>query len=64
MFNLFKPSRKNEFNELICRTYLVGSIINKDIFSQAVKYYKLINREERGNPSYEDIRVNIVKLIF
>ena len=64
MFNLFKPSRKNEFNELICRTYLVGSIINKDLFSQAVKYYKLINREEKGNPSYEDIRVNIVKLIF
>lgn len=64
MFNLFKPSRKNEFNELICRTYLVGSIINKDLFSQAVKYYKLINREERGNPTYDDIRVNIVKLIF
>ena len=64
IFNLFQPSRKDEFNELICRTYLVGSIINKDLFNQTVKYYKLINREERGNPTYDEIRVNIVKLIF
>ena len=65
VFNLFKPSRKNEFNELICRTYLVGSIINKDLFNEAVKYYKLIlNEEKKENPSYDDIRVKIVKLIF
>jgi len=64
MFNLFMPSRKNEFNELICRTYLVGSLVNEDLFNQAVKYYKLINREEKGNPTYDNIRVNIVKLIF
>ena len=64
-FNLFQPTRKNEFNELICRTYLVGSIINKNLFDEAVKYYKLILNEERiENPSYDDIRVKIVKLIF
>ena len=65
IFNLFKPTRKNEFNELICRTYLVGSIINKGLFDEAVKYYKLIlNEERKENPSYDDIRVKIVKLIF
>lgn len=64
MFNLFKPSRKNEFNELICRTYLVGSLVDKDLFNRAVKYYKFINRQEKGNPTYDNIRVNIVKLIF
>lgn len=64
-FNLFKPTRRHEFNELICRTYLVGSIINKDLFDEAVKYYKLIlNEEKKANPSYDDIRVKIVKLIF
>jgi predicted nucleotidyltransferase len=65
IFNLFVPSRKNEFNELICRTYLVGSIINKDFFSEAVKYYKFILKGEgKENPSFEDIRINMVKLIF
>ena len=64
-FKLFVPSRKDEFNELICRTYLVGSIINKDFFSEAVKYYKFILKGEgKENPSFEDIRINIVKLIF
>jgi len=65
VFNLFKPSRKNEFNQLMCRTYLVGSIVNADLFSEAVKYYKFImKREQKEKPSYEDIRINIVKLIF
>ena len=64
-FKLFVPSRKDEFNELICRTYLVGSIINKDFFSEAVKYYKFILKGEgKENPSFEDIRINMVKLIF
>ena len=46
-------------SSLICRTYLVGSIINKDLFNEAVKYYKLILNEEKRNPSYDDIRVKI-----
>ena len=64
MFNFFKPSRKNEFNELICRTYLVGSLVNKDLFNHAAKYYKLIKRDNKEIPTYDNIRVNIVKLIF